>query len=76
MTDEQRAEQEAYRKQLADFKVRFKAQLKKPDPQAPALTKKDPQYNPNSSLTQYRQYRTLNTFIRAMILQTLKSQQS
>ncbi len=76
MTDEQRAEQETYRAQLADFKVRFKAQLKKPDPQAPALTKKDPQYNPNSSMTQYRQYRTLNTFIRAMILQTLKSQQS
>ena len=28
MTDEQRTEQETYRAQLADFKVRFKAQLK------------------------------------------------
>lgn len=67
-------EQAQHRRQLfAHYKQRFNAQLKSPDPHAPVLKKTDPQYNPNSSKIQRRQYRTLNTFIRAILLQTLKS---
>lgn len=76
MPDELRAQTEDLRRQLAQFKTRFFAQLTKPDPQAPVLPKTDPQYNPNSINIQRRQYRTLNTFIRAMIVQTLKSDQN
>ena len=61
------------RTQYKRYKARFNAQLKTPDPQAPVLSKTDPQYNPNSTKIQRRQYRTLNTFIRAMVLQSLKS---
>ena len=73
MPDELRAEAEDLRQQLAAFKARFIAQLTTPDPQAPVLKKTDKQYNPNSHKVQRRQYRTLNTFIRAMLLQSLKS---
>ena len=73
MPEELRAQTEDLRRQLSNFKARFNAQLTKPDPQAPILTKTDPQYNPNSSKLQRRKYRTLNTFIRAILLQTLKS---
>ena len=75
MPDELRAETEALRQQLAQFKVRFKAQLSRPDPQAPVLAKNDSQFNPNSGKIQRRQYRTLNTFIRAILLQSLRKQQ-
>ena len=74
MPDELRAQTEDLRRQLSNFKARFNAQLTKPDPQAPILAKTDPQYNPNSSKLQRRKYRTLNTFIRAILLQTLKSE--
>ena len=67
MPDDLRAQTEELRRQLAQFKTRFNAQLTTPDPHAPVLPKNDPQYNPNSAKTQRRQYRTLNTFIRAMI---------
>ena len=73
MPDDLRAQTEDLRRQLAHFKTRFNAQLKTPDPQAPILPKTDPQYNPNSAKIQRRQYRTLNTFIRAMIYQEHKS---
>ena len=73
MPDELRAQTEDLRRQLSNFKARFNAQLTKPDPQAPILTKTDPQYNVNSHKLQRRKYRTLNTFIRAILLQTLKS---
>jgi acyl-homoserine lactone acylase PvdQ len=69
MTEELREQTLQYREQLAQFKARFFAQLKQPDPQAPVLSKTDPQYNPNSSKTQRRQYKALNTFIRAMLRQ-------
>ncbi len=69
MTEELRTQTLQYRAQLASFKARFIAQLKQPDPQAPVLSKTDPQYNPNSSKTQRRQYKALNTFIRAIIRQ-------
>ena len=72
MTDTERAEQEALRLQLAEFEARFKAQLQKPDPQAPVLTKKDAAYNPNPNKIMRRQYKTLNTFIRAMLIQSFK----
>jgi len=72
MTDSEREEQLRLRAQLADFEARFMAQLKKPDPQAPVLAKTDPAFNPNSTKTQRKQYLTLNTFIRAMLIQSLK----
>ena len=65
-----------YRTQFVHFKARFNAQLKTPDPQAPILSKTDPQYNPNSTKVQRRQYRTLNTFIRAMIHQAHLAEQA
>lgn len=73
MPEEQRAQIETLRQQLAQFKARFKAQLTTPDPQAPVLSKTDPQYNPNSSKVQRRQYRTLNTFIRALLMQYIRT---
>lgn len=72
MPDTEREQILTLRTQLAQFKARFKAQLKTPDPQAPLLSPKDPGYNPNSSKPQHRQYRTLNTFIRALIRQSIK----
>jgi len=74
MPDELREQTEELRRQLAAFKKRFNAQLVKPDPYAPILPKTDPQYNPNSNKIQRRQYRTLNTFIRAMLKQSLRSE--
>jgi len=75
MSDECRTETMELRRQLAQYKVRFASQLNTPDPQAPILSKTDPQYNPNSMKIQRRQYCTLNTFIRAMITQELKAKQ-
>ena len=72
MTDSERQQALEYRDQFEHFKARFMAQLKKPDQQAPILPKTDPQFNPNSSRVQRRTYRTLNTFIRAMVLQAIK----
>ena len=74
MPDDVREQTEELRSQLAHFKARFYAQLKTPDPQAPILKKNDPQYNPNSLKIQRRQYRALNTFIRAILKQSLKEQ--
>ena len=73
MPEEERAYQLELREQLAAFEERFLAQRTTPDPQAPLLPKTDPQYNHHSAKEQRRQYLTLNTFIRAMILQSLKS---
>lgn len=74
MPDELRAKTEDFRRRLELFKARFNAQLKTPDPQAPVLAKTDPQYNPNSRKIQRRRYKTLNTFIRAIILQSLRNE--
>ena len=70
MSDSEREQTLAYRTQYQQFKARFLAQLKKPDPEAPVLPKTDPAYNHNSTKIQRRQYRTLNTFIRAILLQS------
>jgi hypothetical protein len=67
MPDDLRAQTLELRQQLAQFKARFNAQLVTPDPQAPILEKTDPQYNPNSTKIQRRTYKTLNTFIRALL---------
>ena len=75
MPDEQRAQVENLRQQLAQFKARFKAQYSKPDPEAPIITKTDPQFNHNSNKIQRRQYRTLNTFIRAILLQSIRTKE-
>ena len=72
MPDNLREQTEILRQQLSHFKARFNAQLTTPDPQAPILTKTDPQFNHNSGKIQRRQYRTLNTFIRAIILQSIR----
>ena len=72
MSPEEREQTMQYRAQLLHYTDRFMAQLKKPDPQAPVLPKTDPAYNPNVTKVQRRQYRTLNTFIRAMIIQSHK----
>ena len=74
MPDELRTQTEDLRRQLSQFKARFNARLRTPDPQAPVLPKTDKQYNPNSIKTQRRQYRTLNTFIRAILLQTFRTE--
>ena len=73
MTDTEREEVLSLRAQLDQFKARFKAQLNTPDSQAPLLTPKDPGYNPNTSKPQHRQYRVLNTYIRAMLMKSIKS---
>ena len=61
-----------HRAQFDRFKARFQAQLKTPDPQAPVLPNTNPAYNHNSTKVQRRQYRTLNTFIRAILIQSMK----
>ena len=70
MPDAERAETEQLRQQLAHFKTRFEAQLSTPDPQAPVLKSTDPDFNHHSLKVQRRQYRTLNTFIRAILRNT------
>ena len=74
MPDDLHQQTEELRLQLAAFKKRFNAQLVTPDPQAPILPKTDPQHNPNSAKIQRRRYRTLNTFIRAMLQQSLRDE--
>ena len=73
LPEEEREQAMNLRHQLEAFKARFKAQFRVPDPQAPILLKTDVQFNPNSAKIQRRRYRTLNTFIRAMLQITLKS---
>ena len=74
MPDDLRTQTLELRRQLAQYKARFNAQLVTPDPQAPGLSKTDPLYNPNSAKIQRQLYRTLNTFIRTIILQSIRSE--
>ena len=69
---EERKQALAYKAQFQSFKVRFLAQLKTPDENAPILPVTDPAYNHNSTKIQRRQYLTLNTFIRAMLMKSTK----
>ena len=50
--------------QLTDYKTRFRHQIRRPDSQAPI----------DSATRKRKQYHTLNTFIRALTIQTLKAQ--
>ena len=63
LQDPTKAEQLAL---LQDYKTRFKKQIKRADPLAPI----------DKSTHRRKQYRTLNTFIRAMLIQQLKSAQT
>ena len=54
----------AQAEQLTDYKTRFRHQIRRPDPQAPI----------DSATRKRKQYHTLNTFIRALTIQTLKAQ--
>ena len=73
LPESQRAQTEDLRAQYLQFKARFDAQLKTPDPEAPILKPTDPDYNRNSTKIQRKQYKVFNNFIRAMLIQSLKS---
>ena len=73
LPESKRAQTEELRAQYLQFKARFDAQLKTPDPEAPLLKPTDPDYNRNSSKPQHKQYKALNNFIRAMLIQSLRS---
>ena len=64
MTQEESTRILSLQSRLADYKRRFIAQSKRPDPQAPV--------NPRTH--RRKQYVTLNTFIRAMLIQEIKQQ--
>ena len=70
MTPEQREFVRTCREQLEDFKNRFLAQIKRPDPEAPLLKTKDP----NSMLYKRKTYKTLRTFIQGIIRERIKNQ--
>ena len=65
MTPEERAHIAELRPQLANYRTRFYAQFKKPDPEAPF--EKKPQ--PGSSVLRRKQYSKLDTFIQALLRQ-------
>jgi len=72
MPDDERNRIMDLRAQFKHFQTRFEAQLRVPDPQAPLLKKSDADYNPNSAKPQHRRYRSLNAFIRVMLLQSIR----
>ena len=68
MTPEQRAHVRDLRQQLDNYRKRFYAQFKKPDPEAP-LEKKP---RPGSMKLQRKQYAKLDNFIQAIIREQSK----
>lgn len=70
MTAEERARIDGLRSQLENYRTRFYAQFKKPDPEAPFQKKLDP----GCSTLKRKQYSKLDTFIQALIREKLKSQ--
>ena len=56
--------------QLADFQQRYLDQRKRPDPEAPF----DSTPNPNSVVKRRKTYKTLRTFIQAILRERLKNQ--
>ena len=70
MTPEERARIDGLRSQLENYRTRFYAQFKKPDPEAPFEKKLDP----GCSTLKRKQYSKLDTFIQALIREKLKSQ--
>ena len=69
MTDEEREHILQLRGQLDDFQKRFMAQVKRPDSEAPFEKRQDP----NSMLRRRKQYKTLRTFIQAILRERMKA---
>ena len=70
MTPEERARIDELRSQLENYRTRFYAQFKKPDPEAPFQKKLEP----GAATLKRKQYSKLDTFIQALIREKLKSQ--
>ena len=71
MTEEEHNHVMELQAQLADFQQRYVAQYKHPDPEAPF----DNTPNPNSHIKRRKTYKTLRTFIQAILRERLKNQQ-
>ncbi|MBO4689427.1 MAG: hypothetical protein J5621_00985 [Paludibacteraceae bacterium] len=69
MPQEQRTHILDLRKQLEDFRRRFYAQFKRPDPEAPFQKKPEP----GSSVLRRKQYSKLDNFIQAILRENLKN---
>ena len=70
MTPEEREHVAQLREILDDFRKRFYAQFKKPDPEAPFEKKPDP----NSTILKRKQYLKLDNFIQAILRERRKMQ--
>ena len=70
MTPEERTHVTELRAQLEDFRTRFYAQFKRPDPEAPFEKKPEP----GSTKLKRKQYAKLDKFIQAIIRVRLKQQ--
>ena len=70
MTPEERAHIDELRLQLENYRTRFYAQFKRPDPEAPLQKKPDP----GCTTLKRKQYAKLDTFIQAIIREKLKKQ--
>jgi hypothetical protein len=69
MTPELRAQVMDLRQQLANYRKRFYAQFKKPDPEAPFEKKP----RPGSSVLRRKQYAKLDNFIQAIVREQLNN---
>ena len=69
MTPEQRAHVDELRRQLEDYRTRFYAQFKRPDPEAPFNKKTEP----GSTVLKRKQYSKLDNFIQAILREKLKN---
>lgn len=69
MTPEQRVHVAELRAQLEEFRTRFYAQFKRPDPEAPLQKKPEP----GCSTLRRKQYTKIDTFIQAIIRERLKN---
>ena len=70
MTEEEYNSVRNLQAQLADFQQRYLDQRKRPDPEAPF----DNTPNPNSVVKRRKTYKTLRTFIQAILRERLKNQ--
>ena len=69
MTQEERAHVADLRAQLEDFRTRFYAQFKRPDPEAPF----EKTLRPGASVLRRKQYAKLDNFIQAIIREKQKN---
>lgn len=70
MTPEERKKTLELRAELENFRNRFYAQFKRPDPEAPFEKK----LRPGSSVLRQKQYAKLDNFIQAIIRERLQKQ--